>query len=177
MQYSFESTGARGALHTMVISATVAAAVLFFMSTLDDVPFPIFFQTGAVVCLALAAYLCTRYSLRLYRYAIEPNGIMDVHGVEQNDLVITEITGKKIKIVAKVALRDIDACIRVIRRDSETTPLVKEAFCKNRQVFRYANTPIIPVACYLSVPGEGAVIVIPWDDRMATILRAQTGNV
>ncbi len=155
----------------MVIATFVVAAILFGLSGVEGMPFPLIFQTGAIVCLVAAVYLVSRYSLRIYRYAIEPNGIIDAGGVEQCDLVITEITGKRMKVVARVALREIGTVAAVRRGDRETRAAVKNGICRERQVFRYANTPAIAEECYIEVPSEDAVIVIPKDDGMVRALK------
>ena len=180
MMYSFESGGSRKPLHAMVIGALVAAAVFFCLGSVDALPFPFLFQTGAIVCATAAVYLTVRYSLKLYRYAIEPNTIVDAEGIEQYDLVITEIVGKKMTVVARVGLRTIDhAAVTVLRRQygrREDGAAVKEArdlLCKDKRVFKYENTPLSPASCYMPIPEENCVVVIPADERMVEILRAR----
>ena len=175
MMYSFESSGSRKPLHAMVIGALVGAAVLFSVGTLPDVPLPSLFQMGAILCATLAVYLTVRYSLRTYRYAIEPNTIVDAEGVEQYDLVITEITGKKMKVVCRVGLRTVDhTAVTVIRRaDGQASKEARETLCKGMRVFRYENTPVSPASCYIPIPEENSVVVIPADERMVEILRAR----
>ena len=171
--YAFESSPARGSLHAMVISAFAAAAILFGVSDVESVPYPLIFQTVAMVCFVAAVYLCTRYSLRLYRYAVEPSGIVAADGAEQYDLVVTEIVGKKQKAVARVALRDIGEVAAVRRADKETRKDVRDRLLRGRQAFCYANVPILSEACYISVPEEGAVLVIPADAGMMRILKGK----
>ena len=175
MMYSFESSGSRKPLHAMVIGSLIGAGVLFSVSTIQGIPMPYLFQLGAVVCLTATIYLAGKYSLKLYRYAIEPNTIVDAEGVEQYDLVVTEIVGKRMTVVTRVALRDMDrAAITVIRRaDGEAAKTAKQALCKDKRVFRYENTPISPASCYIPVPEENAVVVIPVDEGMMEILRAR----
>lgn len=174
MMYSFESSGSRKPLHAMVIGALVGAAVFFSVGTLPNVPLPSFFQMGAILCATLAVYLTVRYSLRTYRYAIEPNTIVDAEGVEQYDLVITEITGKKMKVVARVGLRTVaHSAVTVIRRgdDDAKAKTSRDLLCRDQRVFRYENTPISPASCYIPIPEENAVVVIPADERMVEILK------
>ena len=176
MMYSFESSGSRRPLHAMVIGALVGAALLFWLGCQPWAPIPSMFQMGAILCATLAVYLTARYSLRTYRYAIEPNTIVDAEGVEQYDLVITEITGKKMKVVCRVGLRTVahDAVTVVIRRDND--PMAKTArdlLCRDQRVFKYENTPVSPASCYIPIPEENAVVVIPADQRMVEILRAR----
>lgn len=176
--YAFESSGSRKPLHAMVIGTLVAAVILFSLSNRDGMPVPYLFQAGAIGCLTGTVYLLVRYSLKAYRYAIEPNGILDAHGVEQFDLVITEIMGKKMTVVARVALRDVDkSAVTVIRRsatggnEKSVSDEARETLCKGRRVYRYENTPTSPASCYIPLPEENAVVVIPADERMVVILR------
>ena len=173
--YSFESSGSRKPLHAMVVGSLIGAAIFFCVGSLNDIPFPALFQMGAILCATLAVYLTVRYSLRAYRYAIEPNTIVDAEGVEQYDLVITEITGKKRKIVARFGLRTVDhAAVTVIRRaDGDAAKAARDALCQDMRVFKYENTPVYPASCYIPIPEEHSVVVIPADERMAEILKKQ----
>ena len=172
--YSFESGGSRKPLHAMVIGSMAAAAILFVLGGTDWVPFPFLFQLGAFVCATATVYLVAAYSLKSYRYAIEPNTIVDAEGVEQYDLVITEILGKKLKVVARVGLRTIDhGAVTVIPRGDSTAKEAAATLCKDKRVFKYENTPISPASCYVPIPEENCVVVIPADERMVEILRAR----
>ena len=175
MMYFFESSGSRGPLHAMVIGFMIAAVALFYVGSIEGIPLPFLFQTAAFICATAAVYLTAGYSLKSYRYAIEPNTIVDAEGVEQYDLVITEITGKKMKVVCRVGLRTVDhAAVTVIRRaDGQKSKEARETLCKGMRVFRYENTPISPASCYIPIPEENAVVVIPADQRMVEILRAR----
>ena len=170
--YAFESNGSRKPLHAMVIGTLVAAAILFSISNREGIPMPHLFQALAIACLTATVYLLSRYSLKLYRYAVEANGILDADGIEQHDLVITEIVGKKMTVVARVALREIDrSAVTVLIRKDQDTAARREALCKGMRVFRYENTPVSPASCYIPLPGEGSVVVIPSDPRMTEILK------
>ena len=176
--YSFESSGSRGPLHAMVVGALIATALLFGLGGIEGIPFPFLFQTGGILCATAAVYLAAGYSLKSYRYAIEPNTIVDAEGAEQYDLVITEITGKKMKVVARIGLRSVDsAAVTVIRRVGEDAArdakAARDALCKGKQVFRYENTPVSPASCYVPVPEENSVIIIPVDERMVEILKGK----
>ena len=172
--YSFESGGSRKPLHAMVIGSMAAAAILFVLGGTDRVPFPFLFQMGAFLCATATVYLVAAYSLKSYRYAIEPNTIVDAEGVEQFDLVITEILGKKLKVVARVGLRTVDHnAVTVIPRGDPTAKEAAATLCKDKRVFKYENTPISPASCYVPIPEENCVVVIPVDERMVEILRAR----
>ena len=170
--YSFESGGSRKHLHAMVIGSMAAAAILFVLGSTDRVPFPFLFQMGAFLCATATVYLTAAYSLKSYRYAIEPNTIVDAEGVEQYDLVITEILGKKMKVVARVGLRTVDHnAVTVIPRGDPTAKEAAATLCKDRRVFKYENTPISSVSCYIPIPEENCVVVIPADEKMVEILK------
>ena len=173
MMYSFESSGSRKPLHAMVIGAIIGTAVFFSLGGMEGMPFPFLFQTGAFICATVAIYLAAAYSLKCYRYAIEPNTIVDAEGVEQYDLVITEIMGKRMKVVARIGLRSVDHdAVAVIRRtDGEAAKSARDTICKGKQIFRYENTPISPASCYIPIPEENSVMIIPVDDRMLEILK------
>ena len=179
--YAFESQGSRKPLHAMVIGTMVAAVILFSVSNREGMPVPYLFQAGAIGCLTATVYLLVRYSLKAYRYAVEPNGILDADGVEQYDLVITEIMGRKMRVVARLALRDIDRpAVTVIPRsggssaERSAADEARATLCRGKQVFRYENTPVSPASCYISMPEENAVVVIPPDEGMIKILKEQT---
>lgn len=175
MTYSFESTGSRKPLHAMVVGTLAAAVLLFSISNREGIPMPYLFQAGAIACLTATVYLLVRYSLKLYRYAVEPNGILDAMGMEQYDLIITEIVGKKMTVVARVALRDVDkAAVTILVRSDKTASAAREVLCSGKQVFRYENTPVSPRSCYIPLPEENSVVVIPADERMAAILKGDS---
>ena len=173
--YSFESSGSRKPLHAMVLGALIASSVLFCLGDVDGISFPALFQMGAILCATVSVYLTVRYSLKYYRYAIEPNTIVDAEGMEQYDLVITEIMGKKMKVVCRVGLRTVDHdAVTVIRRsDGDTAMQAHDLLCKDKRMFKYENTPVSPASCYIPIPEENSVVVIPVDERMVEILRAR----
>ncbi len=170
--YSFESSGSRKPLHAMVVGAFVAGVILFSLSNRDGMPLPYLLQGGAILCMTAAVYLLARYSLKLYRYAVEPSGIVDANGVEQYDLIITEIVGKRMTVVSRVSLRDIDKPAVAVLRSSEGKKDA-EALCRGKKVFRYENTPAAAVSCYIPIPEEDAVVVIPPDEKMVKLLRGE----
>ena len=178
--YSFESSGSRKPLHAMVLGALIASSVLFCLGGIGGIPVPSLFQMGGILCATVSVYMTVRYSLRYYRYAIQPNTIVDAQGVEQYDLVITEIMGKKTKVVCRVGLRTVDhTAVTVIRRgdgrraDGQASKDARDLLCRDQRVFKYENTPVSPASCYIPIPEENSVVVIPVDERMVEILRAR----
>ena len=171
--YSFESGGSRKPLHAMVIGAIIAAVILLSVANREGIPMPFLFQLGGILCATAAVYLTVGYSLKAYRYAIQPNTIVDAEGVEQYDLVITEIMGKKMKVVCRVGLRTVDHYQVTVFTRGKTDEYERGLLCARKKVFRYENTPISPASCYIPIPEENAVVVIPADERMVEILRAR----
>ena len=188
--YAFQSGGSRKPLHAMVAGAVLCAAILFSISNREGMAMPHLYQMGAILCLTAAVYLAGRYSLREYRYEVIPDGVINAVGEEQYDLVITEIVGKRQTVVSRVSLRDIDhAAVMVVSRRSKApskeapskeaaskeaaSKEAAAALCKGKRVFRYENTPISPASCYIPVPEENSVVIIPVDARMVEILKRQ----
>ena len=171
--YSFESSGSRKPLHAMVVGAMIAAVALFTLGGYEGIPVPHLFQGAGIICATAAVYLAVRYSLKTYRYAIEPNTIVDAEGMEQYDLVITEIVGRKMTVVARVGLRTVDHdAVAVIRRsDGNAAKEARALLCQDKRVFRYENTPVSSASCYIPVPDEHSVVVIPVDEEMVRILK------
>ena len=168
--YSFESSGSRKSLHALIIGTFIGGIALIVAS--DGLPLPWLWQIASVLLLSNASYLLTRYSLKTFRYAIEPSGITDEHGVEQFDLVITETVGKRSVVVSRVCLRSIDRdTVTVIRRDDPNFKATRTAVCSTYQKFRYENTPFSPASCYIPFPSEHAIIIIPPDPYMVKLLR------
>ena len=173
--YSFESNGSRKPLHAMVIGSIIATVALFYVSTIPGIPLPSLFQMGAFALATVTIYLTAAYSLKSYRYAIEPNTIVDAEGIEQYDLVITEIMGNKMKVVCRVGLRTVDhTAVTVIRRqDGEAAKEARDLLCKDKRVFKYENIPVSPASCYIPIPEENSVVVIPVDEEMVRILKGR----
>ena len=57
--------------------------------------------------------------------------------------------------------------------DKEALRAVRASMTVGRQVFRYANVPVMPEECYIALPEEGSVLVIPADADMVRILKGQ----
>ena len=82
------------------------------------------------------------------------------------------MVGKKMTVVARIALRAVRE-VQVIDRagDKRGWEAKWDAICRGKRVFRYENAPFVPVSCYISIPSEGSVLVIPPDDGMLKILQ------
>lgn len=166
--YAFESCPRRGMLHLLTVGCFVLALLLMGISGVDNIAYPMLYQLTAVILVVIGVYLVIRYVLRLYRYEVSENGITNACGERQYDLVITEITGKRQQIVTRVALRDI-AAVAFIDRKKEKQKAV-DFIGGVKRVFRYTNSPFEAGGCYLSVPEEGSVLIIPRDEKMMKLL-------
>ncbi len=166
--YAFESCPRRGMLHVLTVGCFVLALLLIGISGMENIVYPLLYQMTAVILSVIGVYFMVRYVLRLYRYEISENGIMNAYGERQYDLVITEITGKRQRTVTRVALRDI-AAVAFIDRKKEKQKAA-DFIGGVKQVFKYTNSPFEGGGCYLSVPEEGSVLIIPRDEKMMELL-------
>ena len=158
--YAFDSH-ARGKLfHCLVGGCFVTALLLFGIAGVEGMAYPAVYQFTAFVLLTAGVYLLVRYGLKIYRYEIAENGIVSAAGDKQYDLVVTEITGRRIRVMTRVALRDIESAV-ILSRKKDATTLIG-----GRRVYRYTNRPFESVSCYLILPEENAVVVIPEDENM-----------
>ncbi len=180
--YAFESSKRKSAFHVLIVTCFAVALLLFGVSGVEGLAFPMLYQITAVVFLVAGVYLLSRYALKTYRYEVSESNIADAMGQPILDLVITEISGRRVTVVARVALRDI-AAVEDINKTQD------KALAKEREdrllagrggeravVFRYLNTPFVTHACYISVPSERSVLVIPPDEQMMRMLRGGMGG-
>ena len=167
--YAFMSSKRNSWIHAACIACLVSALTLFGIAAIDGMPFPYIYQTTAIAVLTLGVYLAVRYALKMYRYEISDSGIISATGEIKYDLVITEITGAKRQVVARVGLWDV-SCIQVLSRPKKKDFLktVKE---KYGRVFAYTNNPFDSMSCVLLLPEEDSVVIIPADDEMIRILK------
>lgn len=178
--YAFVSPPRGKPLHVLNVACYVAAVIFLGVSSVEGIPYPMIYQFAAILAAAAGIYFTTRYVLRQYRYALEPTTVTDADGRPTVDLVITEVVGRKITTVARVGLRDI-ASVSVIRGDdpdrkSKRATIVggRGTDAESRRVFSYINTPFSASACYIDVPEENSVLLIPVDDTMINYLRSYT---
>ncbi len=164
--YSFTPNGRRRGLHAVVI-ADMVAAVLLWTSAGAGGSYGWIFQLIGVVLAVLGVYLLTRYSLRSYTYSVQDSDLVDSSGAPVYDLVVTQTLGRKISVVARVAVRDIRHLAVLSRPDfrkcrKNFRPLV---------LLRYDSDPFSPLSAYLSVPDESALLAIPPDPALLDLLR------
>ncbi len=163
--YAFESRARRGALHLLVCVCFGVAFLLFGISGIEGMAFPALYQISAVGLLVTGTYLLSGYILKLYRYEVSESGVRDADGMPVYDLVITEIAGRRRRVVTRVALRDIEHAEVLHKKDGKKCTRNPEM-----KVYRYDNNPYAPVNLYLFLPEEDAVTVIPADEDMINIL-------
>ncbi len=167
--YAFMSSGRKGWIHVACISCFVAALLLFGIAGIDGMAYPIIYQMTAIVTLTIGVYLTVRYALKMYRYEISDSGIVSAEGEIKYDLVITEITGTKQQVVARVGLWDVE-CVHVLPRAKKKAFLQTQGG-KYGKMFAYTNNPFDPVSCVLLLPEEDSAVIIPADDGMVRILK------
>lgn len=166
--YAFESR-ARGKLfHLLVCGSFAAALLLFGFSGVEGMSYPVIYQLTALILLTAGTYLLVRYSLRSYRYEISESGIVSADGETLYDLVITEISGNRRRVVTRVALRDIDEVQSLSREKGHQA---QKTLPKGWRMLRYTNRPLEPEGVYLTVSEESTVVVIPKDDTMVKYLK------
>ncbi len=181
MMYAFTSSKRKTSLHVLTIACFVTAFVLFGISGLESMAYPLLYQLSGLVLLVQGVVLLTRYILKTYRYEITESEILDAMGNPVWDLVITETTGRRMVVVAKIALRGISA-IEVIDKgqDKATAKQRIQALQGDGEdrwvVFHYINTPFVTKACYIVVAEEKSILVIPPDERMIRMLRSGMGE-
>ena len=157
--YSFTPNGRRRGLHAVVI-VDLTASVLLWTSATAGGSYGWIFQLAGVVLAVLGIYLITRYSLRSYTFSVQDSELVDSAGNPVYDLVITQTLGRKISVVARVSLRDIRHLTVLSRSDFRK--------CRKKKyhsltLFRDDSDPSAPLAAYLPVPDEHALLAIPPD--------------
>ena len=182
--YSFESYTRKTAIHVLTVACFIVAFLLFGISQVVGIAFPMLYQITGLILLVMGVYFLTRYILKKYRYEITPSNIEDALGQPILDLVITETTGKRIAVVARVALRDITQVVVADKEQDNVSPKEKleeirrqnKAMAQKNIVFRYINTPFVSRVCYVVVPTENSVLVIPFDPNMVYALQQGMGG-
>lgn len=165
--YGFTSQGKRRRLHALVIIDMVAA-VLIWTSASAGGNYAWAFQLVGVLLAGIGVYLITRYSLRSYAYEVRESDLIDSEGGMVRDFVITQMLGNKQTVVARVAVRDIRA-IQILSR-ADFRKKRKQMF-GGATLFRYDNDPFSPLALYIHIPDENALLAIPPDPGMIDYLR------
>ncbi len=166
--YAFESSPRGKVFHVLTAGCFVLVLLLFGFSGMEGIAYPFIYQTTAIILMTVGVYLLVRYVLKIYRYEITESGITAADGSAIRDLVITEITGQKQRVVTRVALRDIESIQILTRKEYKAK---EKELAEGMTVYRYTNRPFEPISCYLTVPEENAVVAIPVDEQMIRHLR------
>ena len=190
--YAFTSSPQRGILHVLTIACFVLAFLLFGISGTEGIAYPLIYQLSAIPLFVAGIYFLSRYVLKQYRYELTQSSICDALGHPLLELVITETTGRRSAVVARVALRDVTHAEIIDTRKDKKAAQEKIDFLKRKAsggistnrthasekavVFRYLNTPLVTCACHVVVPSEGSLLVIPPDERMCHLLRQAGQN-
>lgn len=165
--YGFTLQGKRRRLHALVVT-DIAAAVLIWTSSSAGGDYAWVFQLVGVLLAGIGVYLITRFSLRSYAYELRAGDITDADGTAVVDLIITQTLGNKQTVAARVAVREIETAQVLIRADFRKKR--KQQF-GGATLFRCDNDPFSPLALYLYLPDENALLAIPPDPGMIDYLR------
>lgn len=153
----FTSGGKRRRLHAIVIT-DMAAAVFMWTSAGAGGSYGWIFQLMAVALAGLGIYLLTRYSLRRYTFSVQDSGLVDASGKQVYDLVVTQTLGRRVTVVARVAVRDIRRIEVLSRADFRRK---RKAAFNGLFLLRYESDPFSPSSAYLAAPDENALLAIP----------------
>ena len=91
---------------------------LFGFSQVDGIPFPIIYQFLALCALAGTIILVSRYLMRFYVYSIVPRE--DGREGDAPDFVVTEYYGRRISVVCRVSLDDIEEILPITKDTKKT---------------------------------------------------------
>ena len=195
--YAFTSSGSRRWLHALVICAIAGAILLFSVSGADGVPFAWVIQLLAVLFATVGVYLLVRYSLREYRYEITDSGLADAEGQPVLELSVTMVTGRRMQVLMRVALREIGQ-VQVLDRAAWRAQ--RKTLRGAAHLYRYDNDPFASSLCCIVLPGEDSpsggsyageeagaaggltvspedtVVLIPPDPGMVEILSGAAGQ-
>lgn len=171
MEYYESSPEAKGREKAVVAVLSVLGVLLFTVSRIPGMLFPVLWQLLAVLCLGLAIFLSSGCLLKKYDYAIAPRDDADA---APWDLTVTEICGKRRSVVARIALNEITSAKRVARKDRSA--FVKELH--TRRMFSYTGVLFSDSLVYISarVGGEAVFVEIAASDRLLNALSSRNSN-
>ncbi len=122
-------------------------------------PLPAFImQALAIVCMALAIHVISRYSLTDHTYEADS---------EKRVLNIRRLTGNKVTLVAAIDYRDI---IAIDKKDKGYS--LKEKYNKTYKIHNFCNN-VLPADSYClvcSIEGEDIAVIIEADKILLDIL-------
>ena len=96
---------------TVAFLTSGLAVLLFGFSQIPSVPFPVVYQLLALASITVAILFATQYLMRRYTYRIE---VREGAGEETApDLVVTEYYGRRVSVVCRISVDDIESVTRV----------------------------------------------------------------
>lgn len=140
---------------------SLTPALLFFvLSLLPQTPAPLLCRSLGLCEATVAAWIAARYLLRRYIYRVAP---CDSGGASL-DLTVTEIFGKRQRVVCRISLEDIEE----ISRDNGRKERGNERF------FQYTDEISSPNFCILTVRDENTTrrIKMTADETLYHILKS-----
>lgn len=108
-------------------------AVLFAVSQIPDLPFPALFQLAMLVFFTAGVMVLSLCVLRHYVYRIAPRDTDAGDGPP--DFTITEYYGRRVTVVCRVSLRDIEDVTPVTPQNR----VALSASLKGKRVYRYTS--------------------------------------
>jgi len=91
---------------------------LFGFSQVEGIPFPIIYQALGLFSLTATIILISRYLMRRYVYSIVPRENGPADGVP--DFVVTEYYGRRISVVCRVSLADVEEILPITKETKKT---------------------------------------------------------
>ena len=164
-QYSFRSSGATRLAHALILTSFSLAILLYGVSVIDGIIYPVIYQLGTLVFLSVGAYLLVRCVLKQYVYEITENG------ERRLEFVVTEVVGKKRTVVVRLLLNDISQITVLESKKGKELPTKKKNDDgKLPLVYKYDNRLVAKRRCYVEVNKEDTVLIIPEDEKLIEIV-------
>ena len=116
------------------------ALLLLLLSLLPQTPVPHLCRLLGVCMAVASAWIASRYLLRRYSYRVAPRE----DGVDSLDLTVTEIYGRRRRVVCRISLADIEAVARE-NREKQNTRVGAERY------FQYTDVIDSSFFCLLTV--------------------------
>ncbi len=118
---------------TVTFLTSGLAVLLFGFSQIPNIPYPVIYQLLALGAATVAILFTTQYLMRRYVYRVEPR-----EGADENaplDLVVTEYYGRRVSVVCRISVEDIESVTRVTAGNRRELAARE----KGRQGFHYCG--------------------------------------
>lgn len=145
--------------------ALFALGLAAFLPTLyPKTPLPALFQLVSLLLLTASLSVFIRYVMRDYTYAVERNE----QGSDIPDFVITERYGKRLTVVCRVSVKEVETAVPVIEQNREDI----KAMVKGKRLFTYIaeRRPNHLYLLKVRMDGEVFYLKIVADDRLISLL-------